>query len=77
MADSKERANAERSFLSARRPSQKEPRARSEQEEKKQASDEKTARLRSLRLGKEAEDKRAVEAEEATPSKKRLRKQPE
>ena len=69
MADSKERANAERNFLSAQRPPEKGPRARTEQEEKTHASDEKTARLRSLRLDREAADKRAVEVEEVVPAR--------
>jgi hypothetical protein len=73
MPGSKERDNAERNYLSAQKPPQKGPRARTEQDEKKHASDEKTARLRSLRLNKEAADRRAVEAEKASetpPGKK-------
>jgi hypothetical protein len=68
MADSKERENAERNYLSAQKPPQKGLRAHSEQEEKKRASDEKTARLRSMRLNKEAADKRAVK--ETAPAKR-------
>jgi hypothetical protein len=65
--DSKERANAERNYLSALKSADKMPRALTEEQEKKVASDEKTARLRSARIKKEASDKDAAQTVKSSP----------
>jgi hypothetical protein len=60
MAPSDKRDTAERAFVSATKPVQRSPRARTEQEDEIRVIGEKTARLRSLRLARDVADKKAM-----------------
>jgi transposase-like protein len=63
MATSEKRTTAERHFVYATKTLQRPERARTEQEEENRTIGEKTARLRSLRLARDAADKEAAQGQ--------------
>jgi len=63
MATSEKRNTAERHFANATKAVQSPERARTEQEQENRTIGEKTARLRSLRLARDAADKKAAEGQ--------------
>jgi hypothetical protein len=63
MATSEKRNTAERHFANATKTVQRPERARTEQEEENRTIGEKTARLRSLRLARDAADKESAQGQ--------------
>lgn len=60
MSNSEKRTAAERAYVSATKPAEPPGRGRTEREEETRTVDEKTARLRSLRLARDAADQEAA-----------------